>query len=61
MSAGKEDDTALTSRAVLEEVDRKMDRAIDALKRDLNTLRTGRATPSLIENVSVDYYGVPRP
>tara|TARA_B100000315_G_scaffold247708_1_gene276781 strand:- start:1993 stop:2514 length:522 start_codon:yes stop_codon:yes gene_type:complete len=38
-----------------------MDRAIDSLKRDLNTLRTGRATPSLIENVSVDYYGVPTP
>jgi ribosome recycling factor len=38
-----------------------MDRAIDALKRDLNTLRTGRATPALIENVPVDYYGSPTP
>jgi len=36
-----------------------MAQSIDALKRDLNTLRTGRATPSLIENVTVDYYGVP--
>ncbi|MDP6549695.1 MAG: ribosome recycling factor [Dehalococcoidia bacterium] len=61
MPTGKEGETALTSQAVLEDVDRKMDRAIEALKRDLNTLRTGRATPSLIENVSVDYYGVPTP
>jgi ribosome recycling factor len=38
-----------------------MDRTIDALKRDLNTLRTGRATPALIENVPVDYYGSPTP
>ena len=34
---------------------------MEALKRDLNTLRTGRATPSLIENISVDYYGTPTP
>ncbi len=61
MPADKEGETALTSQAVLEGVDRKMDRAIEALKRDLNSLRTGRATPSLIENVSVDYYGVPTP
>ena len=50
-----------TPEAVLQEVDRKMDRAIDALKRELNTLRTGRATPELIENISVDYYGTPSP
>ena len=50
-----------TPEAVLQEVDRKMDRAIDALKRELNALRTGRATPALIENISVDYYGTPSP
>ena len=61
MPAEKEGETALTSQSVLEQVGRKMDRANESLKRDLNTLRTGRATPSLIENVSVDYYGVPTP
>ena len=35
----------MTLQVVLDEVGHKMDRAIDALKRDLNTLRTGRATP----------------
>ena len=50
-----------TPETVLTDVDQKMDRAIDALKRELSTLRTGRATPSLIESISVDYYGVPTP
>ena len=50
-----------TPESIIAEVGRKMDQSIEALKRDLNTLRTGRATPSLIENVSVDYYGVATP
>ena len=54
-------DNQLTPEEVLAEVERKMNRAIEALERELSTLRTGRATPSLIENVSVDYYGSPTP
>ena len=50
-----------TPEAVLAEVEKKMGRSVEALRRELNSLRTGRATPSLIENVSVDYYGVPTP
>ena len=46
---------------VLSGVSARMDRAIDALNRDLGTLRTGRATPSLVENIFVDYYGTPTP
>ena len=61
MPASKEGEGGLTPEAVLEEVGHKMDRAIEALKRELSTLRTGRATPSLIENITVDYYGVPTP
>ena len=56
-----DNETQLTPEAVLAEVERKMNRAIEALERELATLRTGRATPSLIENVSVDYYGTPTP
>ena len=47
-----------TPEAILSDVDRKMDQSVEALKRELNTLRSGRATPALIENISVDYYGV---
>jgi len=61
MPEKKEDETELTPQGVLDGTGRKMDRAIDALTRDLSTLRTGRATPSLIDSIMVDYYGVPTP
>ncbi len=50
-----------TPEEVLAEVSRKMDRSIDALRQELVSLRTGRATPSLIENMMIDYYGAPTP
>ena len=39
----------------------KMNKAIDALHSELTSVRTGRATPSLLERVMVDYYGTPTP
>ncbi|MBM3941769.1 MAG: ribosome recycling factor [SAR202 cluster bacterium] len=50
-----------TPAAVLSDSERKMGRAIEAFKRDLGTLRTGRASPALIENITVDYYNTPTP
>ena len=50
-----------TPEKVLAEVSRKMDRSIEALRNELGTLRTGRATPSLVENMMIDYYGSPTP
>ncbi len=35
----------------------RMDKAIDILKRDFLHIRTGRANPSLFDNIKVDYYG----
>ena len=61
MAASNRNNQTDTPETVLAEVEKKMDRSVDALRRELNSLRTGRATPSLIENVSVDYYGVPTP
>ncbi len=59
---GKNDgDATLKPAEILAEMERKMDSSIAALKRELGTIRTGRATPALIENVSVDYYGVATP
>jgi ribosome recycling factor len=40
---------------------RRMDGAIDALKKELGGLRTGRAAPSLLETVSVNAYGTNMP
>lgn len=39
----------------------EFDRAVDFLKSDLNTLRTGRANPAVVENVSVEAYGSRQP
>lgn len=39
----------------------RMDGAVEALKRELNGIRTGRAHPSLIETLPVDYYGAMTP
>jgi ribosome recycling factor len=38
-----------------------MQKAVDAAKREFASVRTGRATPALLERVSVDYYGVATP
>ena len=60
MSASKVDDTP-TPEEVLKEGSRRMDMAIEFLKRDMQSVRTGRATPSLVENLTADYYGTPTP
>ena len=39
----------------------KMDKAIAILKDELSGVRTGRATPALLQRVVVDYYGTPVP
>ena len=46
---------------VLAAAETKMGRAIEALGRDLGAVRTGRASPALLEHVRIDYYGVPTP
>jgi ribosome recycling factor len=39
----------------------KLKKSLDTLKKDYATLRAGRATPSLLDKVMVDYYGTPTP
>ena len=46
---------------VLSGADTRMGKAVAVLRSDLNSLRTGRASPALLENITVDYYGVPTP
>ncbi len=48
-------------KEVLRETEMEMKKSIDALKNDLNVIRTGRASPMLLQRVTVDYYGVPTP
>ena len=46
---------------VMDDAEVRMGKAIDALRRDLGTIRTGRASPSLVERLTVDYYGSSTP
>lgn len=46
---------------VIKEANDHMNKAIDVLKKDYSTLRAGRATPSLLDKIQADYYGVPTP
>ena len=42
-------------------LDEKIEKSIEFLKENLNTLRAGRANPALLDKVMVDYYGTPTP
>jgi ribosome recycling factor len=46
---------------VILELQSSIDKAHDALKRELSKLRTGRAHPGMLDTIRVDYYGTPTP
>jgi len=46
---------------ITKDTDEGMMRAVDAFKRDLQKIRTGRANTSMLDSVKVDYYGTPTP
>ncbi|MDP9355129.1 MAG: ribosome recycling factor [Chloroflexota bacterium] len=46
---------------VLADAESRMTKALEALRRDLGGVRTGRASPSLVDRVVVEYYGTPTP
>jgi len=46
---------------VYQETEQRMDKAIGALVQELNSIRTGRANPSLIELLPIEYYGTQTP
>jgi ribosome recycling factor len=39
----------------------KMQRAVEVMERDFSAIRTGRASPAIVERLAVDYYGAPTP
>lgn len=46
---------------LLKEIEARMKKAEEVLQGDLATIRTGRASPALVEKLRVDYYGTPTP
>ena len=51
----------MTVESALAAATEKMDKAIAVLKDELSGVRTGRATPALLQRIVVDYYGTPVP
>jgi ribosome recycling factor len=49
------------SEAIRKETEERMKKSLEALRQDLQSVRTGRATPALLDGVRVDYYGSPVP
>lgn len=46
---------------VLSDADQRMESTMDVLQRELAGIRTGRASPALVERLQIDYYGTPTP
>ena len=49
------------STEILADADQKMARAVEAMERDFQGVRTGRASTALVERITVDYYGTQTP
>jgi len=45
--------------AIYDDTNEHMQKSIEALKRDFSTLRTGKVTTNIVDNIRVDYYGTP--
>ena len=46
---------------LLADADERMHKSVDATNHEFGTVRTGRASPALLDRVHVDYYGAPTP
>jgi ribosome recycling factor len=45
----------------LADAKRRMDKSIEATHNEFNSIRTGRASPALLDRITIDYYGTPTP
>ena len=48
-------------KELIRETEGRMRKTVEVLEADLRTIRTGRASPALVERVMVEYYGTPTP
>ena len=53
--------STVTTQQVFKESEEHMKRAIATVTREFGEVRGGRATPALVEHITVDYYGAPTP
>lgn len=48
-------------KELMTETEVRMDKTVEAMEEDFKSIRTGRASPALVERVTVEYYGIPTP
>lgn len=48
-------------KTIKKEAEEKMQKTITSLKHEFASVRAGRANPSLLDRITVDYYGIPTP
>jgi len=48
-------------KELMNETEMRMDKTLAAMEEDFKSIRTGRASPALVERVMVEYYGMPTP
>ncbi|MBI4358378.1 MAG: ribosome recycling factor [Candidatus Omnitrophica bacterium] len=53
--------TANQTKPILDEAEKKMQRALDAVRQEFQSLHTGRASVALVEGIKVDYYNTMTP
>src|SRR5256884_5963941 len=46
---------------LIQDATRRMDKSVEAAQHEFATLRTGRATPALLDRITIDYYGTQTP
>lgn len=51
----------MTDADIIKDADQRMNKSLEALKHELTKIRTGRAHPSLLEHITVSYYGTEVP
>src|SRR5262249_22926027 len=51
----------MTSDEILLDAEERMEKAVNVYRDELRGLRTGRATPALVDSLKVEYYGSPTP
>src|SRR5882762_6945456 len=51
----------MTSPQILKDAEERMEKALDVFRNELKGLRTGRASPALLDPLRVEYYGSPTP
>lgn len=51
----------MNAAQILKDCTDRMEKALDVFKNDLKGLRSGRATPAMLDSLRVDYYGSPNP